>query len=122
MTSTIPDIIRRYFLAYEMKDRVAIEALLNDDFIFSSPYDDRIGKAVYFEKCWPNSERIERFHIDKLFDKGDEAFVRYKLVKKTGGSFRNTEFFRFRDSRIIEVDVYFGRTLEEDQTQKRRKS
>ena len=38
----IPDIVRRYFGAYRMKDRKIVEDLLTDDFSFTSPYDDAI--------------------------------------------------------------------------------
>jgi ketosteroid isomerase-like protein len=72
-------------------------------------------------RCWPNSE-IESFRIEKLFDKGDEAFVCCELLLKTGGKFRNTEFFRVSDGKIVEVDVYFGRTTDEDEIQKRNRS
>lgn len=51
-----PEIIRSMFAAYRSKDRATVEALLTDDFTFTSPYDDAIGKAVYFERCWPNSQ------------------------------------------------------------------
>ncbi|HKF61704.1 MAG TPA: nuclear transport factor 2 family protein [Dongiaceae bacterium] len=102
------DVIRRYYGAYEAKERGAIEPLLGEDFTFSSPHDDRIGRAAYFERCWPNSENIGRFHIERLFVEGDEAFVLYELEPEAGTSFRNTEFFRFEDGRIRAVEVYFG--------------
>lgn len=122
MTRPILDIVRQCFTAYEKKDRSLIEPLLADDFTFTSPYDDHIDRVTYFKRCWPNSEKIESFHIEKLFDKGSEAFVRYELLLKTGGKFRNTEFFRVRDGKIVEVDVYFGRTTNEDGTQERNRS
>src|SRR6266536_2397944 len=28
---------------------------------FTSPLDNRINRVTYFERCWPNSERIEGF-------------------------------------------------------------
>ena len=104
----LADVIRRYYGAYEAKERGAIERLLGDDFTFSSPQDDRIGRAAYFERCWPNSENIRRFHIAKLFVEGEEAFVLYELEPKSGTRFRNTEFFRFADGKISAVEVYFG--------------
>jgi len=106
--TVVADQIRKYYAAYERKDRNAIEPLLTDDFTFSSPHDDHIDKTSYFSKCWPNSERIRAFHIEKLFEQGDEAFVLYELEPVRGAKFRNTEFFRFRGSNIREVQVYFG--------------
>jgi ketosteroid isomerase-like protein len=33
------DLVRRYFSAYENKDRKAVESLLTNDFVFTSLYD-----------------------------------------------------------------------------------
>jgi hypothetical protein len=37
------DLIRKYISAYETTSRKTIEGLLSNDFIFSSPFDDRIS-------------------------------------------------------------------------------
>ncbi|MGK9167941.1 nuclear transport factor 2 family protein [Inquilinus limosus] len=104
----IPNLIRAYFGAYESKDRAAIEALVGEDFTFSSPRDDHIDRAAYFERCWPNSRTIRRFTIERLFDRGDEAFVLYELELTSGTRFRNVEHFRFEGSKIRGIVVYFG--------------
>ena len=108
----ISDTIRGLFLAFQQKDRRAAEDLLADDFTFSSPRDDRIGKTEYFARCWPNSDKIRNFEIEQIFEKGNEAFVRYVAERTSDGvRFRNTEFFRLAGGKIKEVDVYFGRDL-----------
>src|SRR6188508_1914325 len=99
MNTTIPslrgtaDVVRACFTAYEEKDRKAIEALIAPEFSFTSPLDDHINRECYFERCWPNSEHLDSFEIEKLFVEGDEAFVKY-LARPAGGRapFRNTEF------------------------------
>jgi ketosteroid isomerase-like protein len=48
------------------------------------------------------------FEIEKLFDRGDEAFVRYRIERDTGESFRNTEYLKVKDGRIERVEVYYG--------------
>ena len=52
------ELIRGYFAAYGSGDRKVIEDGFADDFTFTSPYDDAIDKATYFERCWPNNERM----------------------------------------------------------------
>ena len=52
---------------------------MTDDFTFTSPYYDAIGKAVYFEGCWPNSERIRTHLLEKIFKQGSEAFVQASM-------------------------------------------
>jgi hypothetical protein len=104
----VSDLIRRCYAAYETKDRNAIEEILSDDFRFSSPLDDRIDRAEYFKRCWPNSENIKSFQIEKLFEEGNEAFVRYEGTRYDGGKWRCIEFFRIEGNKIKEVEVYFG--------------
>ena len=106
------DIIRRLFAAYRSNDRKAVEDALAADFRFTSPYDDAIDKPTYFERCWRNTDWIERHDLEKIFVEGDEAFVTYNCVAKSGQNFRNTEFFAFEAGKIKRIDVYFGATYE----------
>jgi ketosteroid isomerase-like protein len=101
-------IIKRLFAAFRSQDRGVAEELLSEDFTFTSPYDDRIDKAAYFERCWPNAKLIEEHVLEKTFVEGDEAFVLYKCRTRDGREFRNTEFMRFDGARICEVNVFFG--------------
>ena len=105
--------IRAIFAAYLANDRKAVEESLADDFTFTSPYDDQIDKATYFERCWKNSDWIERHELEKIFVEGDEAFVTYKCLARGGKSFRNTEFFAFAGDKIRRIDVYFGATYQD---------
>jgi ketosteroid isomerase-like protein len=106
------DFIRALFAAYLSNDRTAVENSLTEDFRFTSPYDDEIGKATYFERCWRNSDWIERHEVEKILVEGNGAFVTYRCVAKGGKSFRNTEFFTFAGDRVRRIDVYFGATYE----------
>ena len=101
-------IARACYEAYVTKDRSAIESIIADDFHFTSPLDNRINRATYFERCWPNSERTEGFHFIHLLPDGDRVFVTYEGHAKGGRGFRNTEILTFRDGQIIEAEVYFG--------------
>ncbi|MBV9833054.1 MAG: nuclear transport factor 2 family protein [Alphaproteobacteria bacterium] len=101
-------IVRRCFDAYRTKDRASIEAVLADDFRFTSPYDDAIDRATYFVRCWTNSGRIRQHDIERIFVQGDSAYVTYLAHIVDGSEFRNTEFFTFRDDKITSVTVYFG--------------
>jgi len=105
--------IRALFNAYIASDRAAVEDALAEDFR-TSPYDDAIDKATYFERCWKTSDWIERHEIERIFVQGEEAFVTYRCVAKDGKSFRNTEFFVFAGDKVRSIDVYFGATYEND--------
>ena len=71
MTASKSDIIRALFAAYLANDRKAVEDALTDDFRFTSPYDDEIDKPTYFERCWRNSDWIERHELERMFVEGD---------------------------------------------------
>lgn len=102
------EIVRAAYGAYLARQRQAFEDLLADDFTFTSPYDDAIGKAAYFEICWPNHERLVSFDIEKICEDGDEAVVLYRIARQDGKSFRNTEWMRFASGKIRNVTVFFG--------------
>jgi ketosteroid isomerase-like protein len=104
-------IIRSYYAAYESQAKAALAALLSEDFVFSSPRDDRIDRETYFARCWPFNDRVVKFRIEKLFEHENEAFVLYECEPKTGAKFRNTEFFRIENGKVKEIVVYFGRTM-----------
>ena len=112
MPSSKAEVVRAIFAAYMSNDRRVVEDALTDDFHFTSPYDDEIDKATYFERCWRNSGWIERHELEKIFVDGNEAFVTYRCVAKGGKNFRNTEFFTFDGDRVKRIDVYFGATYE----------
>ena len=48
--------IRTAFEAYENDDRDALEKVIAEDFSFTSPYDNAIGREEYFLRCWPNGK------------------------------------------------------------------
>ncbi len=102
------DLIRKYFSAYENKDRKAVESLLTDDFVFTSPYDYHIDREAYFRRCWPYSEESPTYAIETLFENGNEAFILYDCKTKDGGSSRNTEFFTIDGGKVKEIEVFFG--------------
>ena len=104
-------IARASYEAYVKKDRAAIEALIAQDFHFTSPLDNRIDRATYFARCWPNRERLSNFDFVRLVPNGDDVFVTYEARMTDGSRFRNTEILTIRHSQLINVEVYFGWSL-----------
>src|SRR4029450_1984243 len=88
--------------------KAAREALLADEFQFTSPLDNRLDRETYFRRCWPNSEQIERFEFVHVVTDDDRVFVTYEGHNKDGHRFRNTEILTIRGGQIVEVEVYFG--------------
>jgi ketosteroid isomerase-like protein len=102
------DVARASYEAYVTKDRSALEALVADDFHFTSPLDNRINRPTYFERCWPNSEWIAAFDLIHLVPDGDRVFVTYEARKADGERFRNTEILTIRNGQLVDAEVYFG--------------
>lgn len=103
-------IARDCFEAYVRKDRAAVEQLIDENFHFTSPLDNRIDRHTYFERCWPNSEHIAKFEFIHIVPHGDQVFVTYEGTGNNGERFRNTEILTIRQEKIVEVEVYFGWT------------
>lgn len=104
----ISHLVHKYYEAFASRDRKTVEQGLSDRFSFTSPLDDHIDKATFFEKCWPYGDTIKSLRVDRVFENGNEAFVRYEIEPKDGERFQNVEFVRMDGDQIVEVVVYFG--------------
>jgi ketosteroid isomerase-like protein len=104
---TPSDTARACFQAYVDKDRDAMESLIAADFHFTSPLDNRLDRAAYFDRCWPNSKAIEAIDFVHVVEDGARVFVTYE-GEASGRRFRNTEILTIREGRITAVEVYFG--------------
>jgi ketosteroid isomerase-like protein len=104
------ELIRKYYRGWEQKDWGVVDALLADDFTFSSAApDDHISKSAFKRQCWDTqSALIGTFDLELVVGSGDEAFVKYLCRTKNGKSFRNIEYLQLKDRRIESVDCYFG--------------
>jgi ketosteroid isomerase-like protein len=104
-------VARKSYQAYVDKDRAAIESVIADDFRFTSPLDNRLDRATYFSRGWPNSEKIAAFEFINLVADGERVFVTYEGRSTNGKGFRNTEILTVRDGKISDAEVYFGWTI-----------
>jgi ketosteroid isomerase-like protein len=108
------EIVRACFKAYTDKDRALIESLIDDDFHFTSPLDNRIDRKTYFERCWPNSKTMAAVVFTRIIVDGDIVFVTYETRMNDGKWFRNTEIFSVKESKVTDVEVYFGWSIPHD--------
>lgn len=102
------DVVRRYFAAWPARDRAAAEAVVADDFHFTSPLDNRLDRETFFARCWPNSETMAALDLKRVVADGATVFVTYELAGKDGYRFRNSEVLTVRGDQVSEVEVYFG--------------
>ena len=109
-------VVHACFKGYLDKDRPAIEALISDDFHFTSPLDNRINRQTYFERCWPNSANMAAVDFKHVVVKDEKACVTYECRLSDGKRFRNTELFTVRHGKVADVEVYFGWSLPHETT------
>ncbi|BCQ25859.1 nuclear transport factor 2 family protein [Caballeronia sp. NK8] len=102
------EIARLVYEAYVAKDRDTIETLIAEDFHFTSPRDNRLDRATYFSRCWPNSQVTDDFRFVHLVRDGEHVFVTYDLRMKDGSAFRNTEILTIQNSKLTDAQVFFG--------------
>jgi ketosteroid isomerase-like protein len=100
--------VREMYEAFASGDRAAVEAILSDDFRFSSPADPDLDRTGYFERCWPGSGRGQQFDFVRMVKDGDEVIVTYEMIGGDGTRGRNTEVLTFAGDRIRRAEVYFG--------------
>jgi len=108
MSKSPLSVARACLQAYVNKDRAAIEALLDDDYHFTSPIDNALDRTTYMKVCWPNSSAMS--NIDDIYEleDGDRAFVVYEASTSSGKRFRNSEVHTVRDGKLVATEVYFG--------------
>ena len=101
--------IRKYYKAWETKEWRPVDILLADDFTFSSPLDDHISKSDFKAGCWDTQiPYIDRFDLKQVIGTDNEAFVMYVCHTTNGKTFRNVEYFQFREGKVKAVECYFG--------------
>jgi ketosteroid isomerase-like protein len=101
--------VRAMFESYLAQDRETAERLLSDDFAFTSPQDDHIDRATFFERCFPTADRLTSQEIVSLVPAdGDDVFLMYEYELKTGERHRNVELQTVSGGQIVEVQVFFG--------------
>ena len=103
-------VIRKWYAAWEQKDWGPVDALLSDDFTFTSANgDDHISKSVFKTRCWESQIGfIERFELERVIGNGNDAFVKYRCITKNGKSFKNVEYLRLTDEKVEAIECYFG--------------
>jgi len=102
--------IRKYYAAWEQKDWRPFDMLLAENFTFTSAAgDDHIVKSAFKTQCWQTQKDfIDRFDLERVYGRGNEALVMYLGHTKNGKTFRNVEYLRLRDDKVEAIECYFG--------------
>jgi ketosteroid isomerase-like protein len=101
-------VARAAYQAYARKDRAAMEALVAEDYRFTSPLDNGLDRTTYFARCWSNSEQLASFDIVHAVEAGEQAFIVYEAKTQVGKRFRNCEVHTVCNGKLVATEVYFG--------------
>ena len=104
------EIIRKWYKAWVEKDEGQFEALMAENFTFSSAAgDDHIGKSSFKAQCWDTQvDFIGHFDLERVTTGAEDAFVKYLCHTKNGKSFRNVEYLRIKNGQLESIECYFG--------------
>src|ERR1700734_1994653 len=71
------EIIRKWYAAWEQKDLGTFNALLADDFTFTSAAgDDHISKSTFKTRCWDTQvDFIGTFDLERMTTGAEDAFL-----------------------------------------------
>ncbi|MBM9468810.1 DUF4440 domain-containing protein [Nakamurella leprariae] len=95
--------------AYLAQDQPTAERLLAEDFVFTSPQDDRLDRAAFLDRCFPTAGRLtsQRTLVLTGID-AERVLLVYEQELRDGSRHRNAEISTVRDGRLVATDVYFG--------------
>jgi ketosteroid isomerase-like protein len=104
------EIVRKWYAAWGNKDLDTFNALLADDFTFTSAAgDDHISRSAFKTQCWDTQvDFIAGFELERIATGTDDAFVKYLCRTKNGKSLRNVEYLRIRNGKLESIECYFG--------------
>jgi ketosteroid isomerase-like protein len=104
------ELIHKWYGAWKDKDYATFNALLADDFTFTSAAgDDHISKATFKTQCWDTQINfISDFDLERITTGQNDAFVKYLCRTKNGKSLRNVEYLRFKNGQLVSIECYFG--------------
>src|SRR5262245_13134931 len=99
------DVVRALVQSYLDQDAAAADQLLADSFTFTSPQDDHLDKATFFERCFPANTQLDSHRLV-------DVVIRYEYESlQTGQRHSNVEVHTVRDGKVTEIQVFFGGRL-----------
>jgi glyoxylase-like metal-dependent hydrolase (beta-lactamase superfamily II) len=102
------DVVLSFMRAFHDQDREAAETLMADDFVFTSPQDDRIDRATWLERCFPTADHFDSPGTTLQIVEVDGVVLHRYEYTVDGRTYRNTEASRVREGQVFDVEVYFG--------------
>lgn len=105
---TDEEIVAASVAAYKAQDRASAERIFAPDFVFTSPQDDHIDRATWFDVCFPIADRFVSHELLEVVPTPTGVISLYEYELQSGERYRNAELAVLRDGQIAEVQVFFG--------------
>ena len=96
--------------AFDTQDAATADRLLADDFVFTSPQDDHLGKAEWMRVCFPTAAHFSGRSMLAVEALGPDDVVAYYeyTVAESGERYRNAEVLTVRGDQVAQTRVFFG--------------
>ena len=102
------EVVRAFMTAFLEQDRARAEALMADDFVFTSPQDDHLDKAAWLERCFPTADHFDEPSKTLQIAEVDGVVLHRYEYRVDGVRWRNAEASQVENGRVKAVEVYFG--------------
>ena len=102
------EVVRSFMKAFLEQDRARAEALMADDFVFTSPQDDHLDKATWLERCYPTADHFDEPSQTLEIAEIDGVVLHRYEYRVNGVRWRNAEASQVEGGRVKSVEVYFG--------------
>ena len=101
--------VKAWYTAWQNGDWNSMSQILADGFTFTSPLDDHLKMDVFKSRCWkPNASKIKSVDVQEMITNGDTIFIIGNATNPNGKFFRNCDYFKLKDGKIISYECFFG--------------
>ena len=108
MRSSAIDTVLAFVRAFQEQDQHAAEALMHEDFVFTSPQDDHLDRTAWLERCFPTADHFDSPAVTLQIVETDGIVLHRYEYAVQGVRYRNLEATRVTDGTVHEVEVFFG--------------
>ena len=102
------EVVRAFVTAFQEQDRARAEALMAEDFVFTSPQDDHLDKATWLERCFPTADHFDSPSETLQLAEVDGVVLHRYEYRVDGVRWRNVEALRVENGQVRAAEVFFG--------------
>jgi hypothetical protein len=119
---TDEEIVSASVAAYKSQDREAAERIFAPGFVFTSPQDDHIDRATWFDVCFPTAGRFVSHQVLEIVPTSSGVLSLYEYELQNGERYAMAGSSRFKYSSAAEWDRASGMGQDDERATGRSRS